>query len=138
MTPSKNITIEEISCPCGCGYGTRIHDLDPEIAVIFEAIRYCVGGPIKILSGCRCWHHQGKIRKDFALAAKFSPHCSGQALDLAVPEGKTLKEFYLLCSQVLAAMTGKRGGCGIYYPGAGNFVHIDLGKGYIPDRRWTA
>ena len=134
---SPHLTVGEVKCTCGCGFGTEPGDLRPETAELFEAIRHAAGDlPITVTSACRCVGHQIEIYEArgetmTAERARGSAHVRGLALDLKPPEGWSLECFYQLCSAWV-----KQGGCGIYGPLNGNFVHVDCMHEPTFYRRW--
>jgi hypothetical protein len=103
---------------------------------LFETLRANVGKPIIINSGYRSDGYQlmlydrdikehrgissGKVAKP-----GHSPHATGSAMDLAVPDGWSAKEFaqaVRMASNELSLPTAR---CG-YKKYAGSFIHVDL------------
>lgn len=117
---SEHITIDEVSCNCGCGYGEKQGDLQQGIIDIFEMIRREVSlylgidTPIYISSGCRCEAYNSTVSN-----AKQSYHTKGQALDLHLPNEMEFEKFAEICIIVMAGI----GGLGIHKKK--NFIHID-------------
>ena len=155
-----------IVCPCGCGFGTRQSDFHPSLPILFESIREEANNYEKlrcenlgisyrelgmnVLSGARCLNHQMAIKEINSKAATFSPHVNEfidrvrdggpcLALDLQKPITWGIVEFYSVCSMIVARQ--EQGGCGLYWPEAGNFVHVDIasphfGPHWPSNRRW--
>ena len=117
---SEHITIDEVSCNCGCGFGDKQGDLQKGIIDIFEEIRQQVSlyigidTPIYISSGCRCEAYNSIVSK-----AKDSFHTKGQALDILCPEELEFDKLLEICTVVM----GGSGGLGIHRKK--NFIHID-------------
>lgn len=155
-----------IVCPCGCGFGTRKSDFHPNLLILFESIRdevnkhekrrckalgiSCRELGMNVVSGARCLSHNMAVKEINPNAASFSPHVNEfidrkrgggpcLALDLQKPVTWGIVEFYGVCS--LAVARQGRGGCGLYWPEAGNFVHVDIASPYFgphwaSNRRW--
>ena len=120
---SSHLTVGEIKCRCGCGFGTQEGDLKPAIIRKFEQLRKAVGLPLHINSGCRCAKYNRAIG-----GSKHSAHIEGLALDIRCPDKMEYERFYELAERIAGD-----GGCG-YYP-KDNFVHIDA-RTTPPRRRW--
>lgn len=77
MKLSKNFSLEEFLCPCGCA---GIGDLPMQVGFIMklQAMRDRVRVPFHITSGYRCKSHNEKIG-----GAKSSYHMLGRAADIA-------------------------------------------------------
>jgi uncharacterized protein YcbK (DUF882 family) len=79
---SRNLTVGEIACRCGCGFRT----LTQETIDTFQAIRDFVDRPITITSGCRC-----RARNADVGGKANSAHLTGEGLDLQV-NGMTARQ----------------------------------------------
>ena len=122
MKKSQNITphlrLDEVACHDGTPYPrdwieTRLVPLAQE----FEAIRTACGDrPIPILSGYRTPEHNARVG-----GARHSQHIEGRALDLGMPEGIDLEEFWRIVNRV-ACERGVIRGLGLYP----SFIHIDI------------
>lgn len=127
---SDHLTVGEIQCKCGCGYGRSEGDISPEIVAIFEQIRKqlrkAIGQetPLIISSGCRCRQHNRAIG-----GAKKSRHLVCDALDIRKPNAIDYDTFYEICDQAV----GDKGGVGKYK--SKSFVHVDA-RGYY--QRWLS
>ena len=79
MKLSKNISLKELECKCGCGT-----NFDYPAYIAYEAqklLEECGGNRIIITSGCRCESHNAKIG-----GAKRSMHLpQGGAIDFYIP-----------------------------------------------------
>ena len=124
---TEHLVTNEVTCKCGCGFGSEIGDLQKKVANLFEEIReQCwieMGFEICLIinSGCRCDTHNLAVG-----GRKHSRHTKGQALDIARPEEIPIDDFYNICDIVV----GAKGGVGKYE----NFVHIDCRRWY---ERWV-
>lgn len=58
---STNFSREEFACPCGCGQGFRVGDIDPGFILRLEEIREELGRPLFVNSGCRCPAHNAAV-----------------------------------------------------------------------------
>ena len=83
--------------------------MDAETIRIAEFVRELNGGPVTVLSGCRCEEHNRKVG-----GAQRSQHVRARAMDLKVKEPR--KVYEALCQ----AFPG-RYGFGLYR----TFVHVD-------------
>lgn len=54
---TKNFSISEFSCPCGCG----LDRIDADLIVTLQQSRDAVGLPYPINSGCRCEKHNRDV-----------------------------------------------------------------------------
>lgn len=122
----------EFQCKCGCGFGLKPSDMDPEVVEGIEAMRVALGRPIYVVrwdaigerfdfpgSGCRCAAHNKAIG-----GTPGSFHQAGRAADLwGVPVDELVK-----AAKAVPVFAG--GGIG-RYPGR-CFVHVDNG----PRRGW--
>jgi len=108
--------------------GTRLEHWRPELVGLFEAVRAHVCQPIQIASGWRCPRHN----EDVSVVDK-SQHSIGAALDISCP---ALGYCIFAHSVEYAARLATKGQAGIgKYPRL-KFVHVDLGLGVRPGRRW--
>lgn len=104
-----NLHSSEYICKCdNCEY----YLLDWEVVKHFGSVRALVDRPITVTSGFRCHAHNEAVG-----GRPLSRHLSGEAIDLACPEGMDYRDFYLLCSEIFPFT--------IAYPGKG-FVHCDI------------
>lgn len=77
-TASEHFSFSEFHCKCGGGFGDcqRIWILRAQLERL-EAYRVRVGGPVRIISGCRCPGHNRKVG-----GARASQHLFGSACDV--------------------------------------------------------
>lgn len=110
---SKNLSLAEITCKCGCG----LAKLHPTTIEVFQNTRDYYGLPMFITSGCRCPKHNKAVGgvADSAHTPNAEGYC--QALDIRF---SSARELFLLLKSLLKA------GCrriGINF--AKGFVHFD-------------
>lgn len=120
---------ERLVCGCGCGMGSRREHWGDELVYLFECVRRIVGRPVIVSSGWRCPKYNGEVS-----LAELSQHAIGAALDLRCPPGMDYEDFFERVSVRTRDVTAGAGGVG-RYRGHG-FVHVDLGLGVHPCRRW--
>ena len=72
---SEHFSRHEFACKCGCGFDT----VDAGTLAVLEAIRQHFGAPVKVTSGCRCFHHNRDVG-----GAPSSQHRLGRAADIQV------------------------------------------------------
>ncbi len=111
---SKHFHGDEFACPC-CG----VSMVDEDLLSALEAIHFLLDKPLHILSGYRCEAHNKEIGGE-----KNSQHCLGKAVDVRLPAGMFLKEFYNVANKLQ-----RFGGIGVYPAGAGQvrgFLHLDV------------
>lgn len=108
---SPHFSRAEFACHCGCGFTV------PNMALVelLEKLRAHVGKPIKIMSGCRCRHHNRVVG-----GAKQSQHTLGNAADIKI-EGMTPDEV----AHRAALLLNPGGGIGVYP----SFTHVDVRAG---------
>ena len=119
---SKNFSMKEFACKCGCGYATP----DPRLLSALEELRERLGGvPLTINSACRCPSHNEKVK-----GSPKSQHLKGTAADIRVPPGYTVDS---LAEHAEGVKAFANGGIG-KYPKK-NFVHVDVRT--TGRSRWT-
>lgn len=115
-TPTKNFSLSEFNCHCGCG----LNNINQKIINLCQIIRDEVKSPIKINSGCRCNTYNKKVG-----GATGSFHTTGQAADLSCNIGaKNL--FAIICDLKAKNLLPDIQYAILYIQK--NFVHIDIGK----------
>lgn len=114
---SENFSRSEFACKCGCGFD----DVDPALVRALEELRALAGGPLHILSGCRCPKHNKKVG-----GATHSQHVLGRAADVQSHE-LTPAQLAKLAEEVPRFKTG---GIGRYH----TFTHVDVRAGRA---RWA-
>jgi len=122
-------TDTRLVCTCGCGMGTRLEHWRPELLELFEAVRAHLGQPVYIVSGWRCPRHNGLVA-----VSEHSQHAIGAALDCQCPK-MNFADF--ADATEFTARTSSKGQAGVGTYPHHQFVHIDLGLGKNPGRRWT-
>lgn len=110
---SKHFSKHEFACKCGCGFGLKDGDVNPDLINRLEEIRTYFGKPISILSGCRCKKHNTKIG-----GAEHSQHLLGTAADIIVKDTSPVKVFDYINRAYLLGGTGKYR----------LFTHVDVRK----------
>ena len=85
----------EMACRCGCHQMMMTRSL----MHAWQKLRYGLDMPIVINRGYSCWeHHVNIYKRDFPddwqnKLTYHSKHLTGEALDMATPEGLTVEEF---------------------------------------------
>jgi uncharacterized protein YcbK (DUF882 family) len=110
---SAHFTAAELACKC-CGY-LFVSDAVKRLLDSLEILRSQIGGPIQIVSGCRCLKHNREIG-----GAPNSRHLYGDAADLYVA-GVSPQEL----RQIVKSICPQIKGIGV---GASKF-HIDARPG---------
>lgn len=109
---SKNFSRHEFACKCGCGFDT----VDAVLLELCEQVREMNGGPVRVISGCRCAAHNKKEK-----GSPKSQHMQGRAADLFVKD--PVKIYYKLIEQYNCF------GVGLYK----TWIHVDS---RIAKARW--
>ena len=76
---TKNFTIEEFQCKCGCEMPDNVLANVQDLAEELQVIRQVVESPITINSAYRCPSHNSSVG-----GAKSSQHLLGKASDIVV------------------------------------------------------
>lgn len=103
---SKYFRARELMCPC-CGKCT----INADLLMLLDEIRYIIGEPIYVTSGCRCEKHNKEVG-----GARNSQHLLGKAADIWAEDTRPEELYNIACNQM---------------PGYGGvikyktFVHID-------------
>lgn len=105
MRLSKNFTLQEFACKCGCGNAY----VDPKLVELLQTIREHFDQPVTITSGYRCKAHNKAIG-----GAPLSYHLEGKAADIKVRDTDPAEVFNILEPLKI--------GLGIY----DGWVHIDV------------
>ncbi|MBN2327421.1 MAG: hypothetical protein JXR73_09720 [Candidatus Omnitrophica bacterium] len=106
---SRNFSLWEFECRCGCGFG----DIKPLLVSSLQKIRDHFGKPVHVNSGCRCAEHNRRVG-----GSKISQHLYGLAADIRV-EGATPEE---TARFAVTLAPFRDGGIGVYAWG----VHLDI------------
>jgi len=123
MQLTKNFSLSEFECKCGCEMPSNILENVKELSYHLQRLRDKLDSPIKINSGYRCENHNKAIG-----GKKHSQHLKGLASDIVV-EGKTPEEVYNFVDKLQKLNMFKLGGLGKY----NTFTHLDI-RGNIA--RW--
>jgi len=75
----QHFTIDELTCRCGCGFGSAWTDYAPELLILLDQIRRRLDRPVRVTSGARCVAHNLGVD-----GRPNSEHLVGAAADLAV------------------------------------------------------
>lgn len=76
MQLTKNFSMEEMSCRCGC---SSLGKIDVAFMTKLQKVRDAYGKPMKVNSGYRCEAHNKRVG-----GAKYSNHVKGIAADIAM------------------------------------------------------
>jgi zinc D-Ala-D-Ala carboxypeptidase len=106
---SEHFDSSEFACKC-CG---EVH-VDPELITRLEKARSIYDKPMRVNSGYRCRAHNQAVG-----GAGESYHCKGQAVDIAVSDGR---DRYLILTALLNAGFNR---IGLYAKG---WIHVDVGQ----------
>lgn len=75
MKLTKNLSREEFTCKCGCGFDTA----DYALVTALQDLRDHFERPVEISSGCRCTAHNASVG-----GSKGSQHMKAKASDIKV------------------------------------------------------
>jgi uncharacterized protein YcbK (DUF882 family) len=102
-----------VQCRCGCGFGSKVEDTNPELWQALEKLRSACGNkPIRINSCARCKTYNRSVG-----STDTSQHVVGNAADIVV-EGKTPREVANIAEEIWPDTYG----IGRY----SQFTHIDV------------
>lgn len=118
MKLSKNFTLKEMSCRCGCEMPKDVLNNVQKLANQLQIIRNKVNVPITINSAYRCPKHNSIIG-----GAKSSQHLQGKASDIVI-EGYSNDDVADLIEELIASGDILQGGLGRY----NSFTHYDIRK----------
>ena len=123
MQLTKNFSLSEFNCKCGCEMPSNILENVKELSYHLQRLRDKFDTKITVNSGNRCENHNKAIG-----GKKHSQHLQGLASDIVV-EGKTPKEVYKEVEKLQDEGKLAQGGLSAY----DTFTHYDIaGK----KRRW--
>jgi len=108
MKLSKNFTLKEMSCRCGCEMPKDVLNNVQKLANQLQIIRNKVNVPITINSAYRCPKHNSIIG-----GAKSSQHLQGKASDIVI-EGYSNDDVADLIEELIASGDILQGGLGRY------------------------
>ncbi|AFM54674.1 endolysin [Nonlabens phage P12024S] len=123
MKLSKNFTLKEFECSCGCEMPKDVLNNVQKLAYHLQRLRDKFNKPIKINSAYRCESHNKAIG-----GSKKSQHKLGFAADIVVKD-KTPDEVYDFINKLQSLNMIAKGGLGRY----NTFTHFDI-RGYTA--RW--
>lgn len=102
-----------VQCRCGCGFGSKVEDTNPELWKALEKLRYELGSkPIRVNSCARCKSYNRSVG-----STDTSQHVLGNAADIVV-EGHTPREV----ANMAEDLWPNKYGIGRY----SQFTHIDV------------
>lgn len=116
MKLTKNITLKELSCRCGCAAPTNVVTNLTVLAILLQRIRDYYNAPIIINSGYRCISHNTKVG-----GASRSYHLSGMAADFTI-KGMSPAAVYKKVHELMDSGVLLDGGLGKYK----TFTHYDF------------
>lgn len=106
---SKDFSLQQFTCKCGCGYD----DISMDLVNKLQLARNIAHVPFVITSGCRCIKHNTKVG-----GKPDSAHINGLAADIAYTTGYDL---YRILTGIIEAGFKR---IGINFKQ--NFVHVDI------------
>lgn len=113
----SKFTTEEFQCKCGCGFGSKEEDIDPNLIDRLNIIRSLYGKAMVITSGARCEAYNKKV--DGQPNSAHLPHAQTKqcrAADISVSLGMSRFQFI----EIAINVGFKRIGI------ASNFIHLDV------------
>lgn len=126
--PNSFFETKEFTCPCGCGFGSQVHDTSERLIDWLNEIRILVNRPILITSGARCKTYNEQIGGAPNSAHLPNPETHQcEAADLKVQGGIERLEIIKLALYI----GFRRIGC------AKDFVHLDVAKHLPNEVLWT-
>ena len=123
MRLTKNFSLEEFECKCGCKMPADIEENIKELADNLQVLRDVIGR-IDLTNAYRCKEHNADVG-----GATNSQHIKGKAADI---KSNTLSpsEIASIIDDLMKSEKFKLGGIGIY----NTFTHVDI-RGY--KARWS-
>ena len=116
MMLTKNFSVAEMECHCGCGSC----EMDPEFMRILQNIRDEMNRPLKISSAVRCAKHNSKVSSTGANGPHVPRENGTRACDILISGADALR---------LIDIARKHGVSGVGISQRGNhakrFIHID-------------
>ena len=113
---TRNFTIEEFQCRCGCEMPSDVLANIEDLAEELQVVRQVVESPIAINSGYRCYSHNKAVG-----GAKSSQHLLGKAVDIVI-KGHKPSDTYSLLELLIKDGVILEGGLGKY----STFTHYDI------------
>jgi len=117
---TENFTVEEFTCPCGCG----LWSVSLDLVRVLQDMRYDIGRPIYISQGggIRCLEYNASLPR----SSSRSQHLLGRAADINV-EGWDVVTLWRYC-----LLEPRFTGLGFYL----SHVHVDIRPG--PRVYWSS
>ena len=114
---TKNFSIHEFACNCGCGED----GIDPALVIILQSVRDRIARRMVISSGVRCKEHNEEVG-----GVQNSEHITGYGVDVACSDSRMRHEIVSACMQagVPRIGIGKR------------FIHIGVSPDHPKDVLW--
>ena len=113
---TKNFTINEFQCKCGCEMPSNVKSNIEKLAEELQVLREVVDSSITINSAYRCPSHNKSVG-----GAKNSQHLLGNASDIVI-QGRKPSETYSLIEDLISNDVMAEGGLGKY----NTFTHYDI------------
>jgi uncharacterized protein YcbK (DUF882 family) len=113
---TKNFSINEFECKCGCKMPLDVLANIEKLAEELQVLREVVASPITINSAYRCSSHNKSIG-----GVKSSQHILGKASDIVISEHKP-SDTYSLIEDLIKDNVMAEGGLGSY----NTFTHYDI------------
>jgi uncharacterized protein YcbK (DUF882 family) len=114
---SQHFESQEFTCKCGV---CRISLISEELIEKLEIVRNLYGFPMIINCGYRCPAHNRSMESDPKyMAAKYSQHMAGNAVDLVLPQASRQEVFCKIIGAVFQYH---------YIKYTANIIHADITK----------
>ena len=130
MKLSEHFTTGEFECRCGCGFGSRVEDIEPNLIRVLERMRVFLDRPMIVTSGARCATHNEEVG-----GKPNSAHLPDPETGKCRAVGILTRDGGMRWRYVHAAKAA-----GFRRIGVGdNFTHLDVAHGgpYVQDWIWT-
>ena len=115
---TKNFSINEFNCKCGCEMPYDVYSNIKKLADQLQILRDVIGKPIEITNAYRCVSHNIKVG-----GVSKSQHILGKAADIKV-KGYKPKILSTLIDELIYGGRMLQGGIGVYK----TFTHYDIRK----------
>jgi len=114
---TKNFTLKEMSCRCGCYMPKEVLNNVQKLANQLQYIRDCVAMPITINSAYRCEAHNKAVG-----GSSNSQHLLGKAADIVIQGLDPVLDTYDYLDDLMLSGEILQGGLGMYK----TFTHYDF------------
>ena len=129
MMITKNFSVHEMTCKCGCGS----EEMDPEFMRMLQTLRDEAGFAFRLSSAKRCINHNAKVSSH---ASKAGIHTYGKAVDILTGHVNTSKVLNLIKQAQEIGFTGL--GLNLRGERKGRFIHLDSrGADFSLPAVWT-